>query len=138
MVFIVRTPRDDVARHSPAAGGLMRPPRQRGILGDRRDKTPSLVSGGPGTMTRNIRIATDTMGDMEFPAERFWGAQTQRSLENFKIGGDRMPIELIHALAQVKRAAAQVNLDLGKFKDPTIGRAIIAAADEVIAGRHDD
>ncbi len=88
-------------------------------------------------MTRHIRIETDTMGGMEVPADRLWGAQTQRSLENFKIGEDRMPIALIHALAQVKRAAAQVNLDLGKFKDPAIGRAIIDAADEVIAGRHD-
>ncbi len=89
-------------------------------------------------MTRHIRIETDTMGGMEVPSERLWGAQTQRSLENFKIGEDRMPIELIHALAHVKRAAARVNLDLGKFKDPAIGEAIIAAADEVIAGRHDD
>jgi fumarate hydratase, class II len=89
-------------------------------------------------MTQQYRIETDTMGEMKVPVERLWGAQTQRSLENFKIGGDRMPIELIHALAKVKRASAQVNLDLGKFKDPAIGRAIIEAADEVIAGRHDD
>jgi fumarate hydratase, class II len=87
-------------------------------------------------MTGQFRIETDTMGEMKVPAERLWGAQTQRSLENFKIGEDRMPIELIHALALVKRAAAQVNLDLGKFKDPTIGKAIITAADEVIAGKH--
>jgi fumarate hydratase, class II len=88
-------------------------------------------------MTRHIRIETDTMGGIEVPADRLWGAQTQRSLMNFKIGEDRMPIALIYALAQVKRAAARVNLDLGKFKDPAIGDAIIAAADEVIAGRHD-
>ena len=78
------------------------------------------------------------MGEVNVPADRLWGAQTQRSLENFKIGTDRMPLPLIHALALVKRASAQVNLDLGKFKDPAIGKAIIAAADEVIAGRHDD
>ena len=88
-------------------------------------------------MTGQYRIETDTMGEMKVPAERLWGAQTQRSLENFKIGEDRMPIELIHALALVKKASAQVNLDLGKFKDPAIARAIITAADEVIAGRHD-
>jgi len=88
-------------------------------------------------MTRQFRIETDTMGEVRVPADRLWGAQTQRSLENFKIGENRMPIELIHALARVKRASAQVNLDLGKFKDPAIGRAIIEAADEVIAGRHD-
>ena len=89
-------------------------------------------------MTPSTRIETDTMGEMKVPADRLWGAQTQRSLENFKIGDDRMPLPLIHALAQVKRASAQVNLDLGKFKDPAVGKAIIAAADEVIAGRHDD
>ncbi len=89
-------------------------------------------------MTAQFRLETDTMGEMKVPADRLWGAQTQRSLENFKIGIDRMPIEVIHALAMVKRAAAQVNLELGKFKDPEIARAIIAAADEVIAGKHDD
>ena len=88
-------------------------------------------------MTGQFRIETDTMGEMKVPSERLWGAQTQRSLENFKIGEDWMPIELIRALALVKRAAAQVNLELGKFKDPAIAKAIIAAADEVIAGRHD-
>src|SRR5262245_6165601 len=88
-------------------------------------------------MTSQYRTETDTIGEVKVPAERLWGAQTQRSLENFKIGGERMPIELIHALAKVKRASAQVNLDLGKFKDASIGRAIIEAADEVIAGRHD-
>jgi fumarate hydratase, class II len=88
-------------------------------------------------MAGQFRIETDTMGEMKVPADRLWGAQTQRSLENFKIGEDRMPIELIHALALVKRASAQVNLDLGKFKDLAIGKAIITASDEVIAGRHD-
>ena len=88
-------------------------------------------------MTGQYRIETDSMGEMKVPAERLWGAQTQRSLENFKIGEDRMPIELIHSVALVKKASAQVNLDLGKFKDPAIARAIITAADEVIAGRHD-
>ncbi len=89
-------------------------------------------------MTTGTRIETDTMGEVHVPAERLWGAQTQRSLENFKIGSDRMPLPLIYALALVKRASAQVNLDLGKFKDPTVGKAIIAAAEEVTAGRHDD
>jgi fumarate hydratase class II len=88
-------------------------------------------------MADQFRIETDTMGEVKVPADRLWGAQTQRSLENFKIGDGRMPIELIHALAQVKKASAQVNLDLGKFKDPAIGAAVIAAADEVISGRHD-
>jgi fumarate hydratase class II len=79
----------------------------------------------------------DTFGPIEVPAERLWGAQTQRSLTNFKISGERMPRALIHALALVKKAAALVNLDLGKL-DARKGQAIIAAADEVLAGKHDD
>ena len=89
-------------------------------------------------MTQEMREETDSMGKVNVPVDRLWGAQTQRSLENFKIGGDRMPLGLIHALAMVKRAAAQVNLELGKFKDPAVGRAIMTAADEIIGGRHDE
>ena len=82
------------------------------------------------------RIEKDTFGPIEVPAERLWGAQTQRSLQNFKISGERMPRVLIKALAQVKRASAQVNLDLGKLAKEK-AQAIIAAADEVIAGKHE-
>jgi fumarate hydratase class II len=85
----------------------------------------------------NVRMEKDTFGPIEVPADRLWGAQTQRSLTNFKISGERMPGALIHALALVKKAAALVNLDLGKL-DPKKGRAIIEAADEVLAGKHDD
>jgi fumarate hydratase, class II len=84
-----------------------------------------------------FRTESDTMGPIEVPDDRLWGAQTQRSLENFKIGGDRMPLPLIHALAKVKRAAAKVNLDLKLFKDTKVAEAIIAAAEEVINGKHD-
>jgi fumarate hydratase, class II len=84
-----------------------------------------------------FRTESDTMGPIEVPDDRLWGAQTQRSLENFKIGGDRMPLPLIHALAKVKRAAAKVNLDLKLFKDRHVAEAIIAAAEEVINGKHD-
>src|SRR3954463_12332330 len=84
-----------------------------------------------------VRIEKDTFGPIEVPADRLWGAQTQRSLTNFKISGERMPVALIHALANVKKAAALVNLDLGTL-DPKKGGAIIAAADEVLAGKHDD
>src|SRR5439155_25685586 len=70
------------------------------------------------------------------PARRRWGAQTQRSLQNFRISSEKMPPPLITALAQVKRGAAQVNMDL-RVLDPKKGRAIIEAADEVIAGKHD-
>src|SRR5437588_12468660 len=82
------------------------------------------------------RIEKDTFGPIEVPAERLWGAQTQRSLQNFRISSEKMPPALITALAQVKRAAAQVNMDL-RVLDPKKGRAIIEAADEVIAGKHD-
>src|SRR2546430_12966624 len=82
------------------------------------------------------RIEKVTVGPIEVPAERLWGAQTQRSLQNFRISSEKMPPVLITALAQVKRAAAQVNVDL-RVLDPKKGRAIIEAADEVIAGKHD-
>ncbi|HKA91514.1 MAG TPA: class II fumarate hydratase, partial [Haliangiales bacterium] len=82
------------------------------------------------------RVEKDTFGPIEVPADRLWGAQTQRSLQNFKIGTERMPMELIRALTQVKRACAQVNMDLGAL-DAVKARAIIQAADEVIAGLHD-
>lgn len=83
------------------------------------------------------RTEHDTMGAIEVPTERLWGAQTQRSLENFNISGERMPREIIQALAQVKRAAATVNLGLGLL-DAAKAQAIITAADEVIAGLHPD
>ncbi len=84
----------------------------------------------------DTRSERDTFGNIEVPADRLWGAQTQRSLQNFKISGERMPALFIHSLAQVKRAAAVVNLAIGALpKDKA--EAIIAAADEVIAGRHD-
>jgi len=83
------------------------------------------------------RIETDTMGEMAVPADRYWGAQTQRSLQNFKIGGERMPVALIRAFAVQKKAAARANMALGKL-DPEIGGAIVAAADEIVAGKLDD
>jgi fumarate hydratase class II len=82
-----------------------------------------------------VRIEKDTFGDIEVPADALWGAQTQRSLQNFKIGTEKMPPSLVKALAEVKRAAAQVNLDL-KVLDAKRGAAIIQAADEVIHGKH--
>jgi len=77
----------------------------------------------------------DAIGTVQVPASALWGAQTQRSLNNFNISGERMPPTLIHALALVKRAAASVNHDLGLL-DENIARAIITAADEVLAGEH--
>ncbi|MFJ3055516.1 class II fumarate hydratase [Herbaspirillum sp. NPDC087042] len=83
----------------------------------------------------NHRMERDTFGLIEVPADRLWGAQTERSLHHFHISTERMPAELIVALAAVKRACAAVNRDLGKL-DGKKAEAIIAAADEVIAGRH--
>jgi fumarate hydratase class II len=83
----------------------------------------------------NTRIELDTFGPIDVPAERLWGAQTQRSLQNFDISGEQQPRELIRALAQVKRASASVNLGLGLL-DAKVAQAITAAADEVIAGQH--
>ncbi|MDO9507397.1 class II fumarate hydratase [Hydrogenophaga sp.] len=82
------------------------------------------------------RIERDTMGEVAVPAERLWGAQTQRSLQNFDISGERQPRELIRALAQVKRASAVVNHALGLQDEKKTG-AIVTAADEVIAGQHE-
>jgi fumarate hydratase class II len=81
------------------------------------------------------RIERDTFGPIEVPGDRLWGAQTQRSLEHFRISSERMPQELIVALAAVKRAAACVNRDLGRLASGK-AQAIMLATDEVIAGRH--
>ncbi|MBM0170142.1 class II fumarate hydratase [Altererythrobacter sp. C41] len=83
------------------------------------------------------RTETDTMGPVEVPADALWGAQTQRSLQNFRIGGERLPLPLIRALGTVKRAAAEANRDLG-ILEPKLADAIVAAAQEVIDGRLDD
>jgi fumarate hydratase class II len=82
------------------------------------------------------RIERDSFGEIRVPADRLWGAQTQRSLENFRISAERMPLELIRALAQVKRACARVNAEL-KALPADKAEAIVAAADEVLAGKHD-
>jgi fumarate hydratase, class II len=81
------------------------------------------------------RIETDSFGPIDVPAARLWGAQTQRSLETFRISSERMPAELVAALAETKRAAAIVNSALGLLDAAKAG-AIVAAADEVLAGSH--
>jgi fumarate hydratase class II len=83
------------------------------------------------------RTETDTFGPIEVPAERLWGAQTQRSVEHFRISGERMPIALVHALALVKKVVALVHVELGVI-DAAKGAAIAQAADEVLAGKWDD
>src|SRR5436309_4153933 len=83
------------------------------------------------------RTETDTFGPIDVPAEKYWGAQTQRSLQNFRIGEERMPLPLIRALGLVKRAATEVNQALG-ILDGKRARVIARAAQEVIDGKLDD
>ena len=85
----------------------------------------------------SFRVETDSFGEISVPSDRLWGAQTQRSLENFPIGIERMPVEIIHALGLIKQAAAKTNKALG-ILDPSIAGAIQQAAGEVAAGDHDD
>ena len=83
------------------------------------------------------RIETDTFGEIEVPADKYWGAQTQRSLKNFKIGWERQPTPVVRALGIVKRAAAETNMALGKL-DHKLGQVVVAAAQEVIDGKLDE
>lgn len=85
----------------------------------------------------DYRIEKDTIGEIQVPADKLWGAQTQRSFQNFKIGGQRMPLEVIRMFAILKKSAAAVNQKLGKLEPEKAG-AIITAADEVIAGKWDE
>ena len=84
-----------------------------------------------------VRTEKDSFGPIEVPADRLWGAQTERSRRFFRISGERMPIAVVHALALVKRCAARVNASLGLL-DAEKAEAIARAADEVLAGRHDE
>jgi fumarate hydratase, class II len=86
---------------------------------------------------RRTRVETDSFGSIEVPADRYWGAQTERSLRNFRIGSERMPGPVIRSLAIIKRAAAEVNLRLGTL-DARRSKAIVRAAQEVIDGKLDD
>ena len=83
------------------------------------------------------RTETDSFGGIEVSADRYWGAQAERSRGNFKIGWETQPRSIIRALGIIKRAAAEVNMSLGLL-DRKIGKAIIAAAQEVIDGKLDD
>ena len=84
----------------------------------------------------DYRMERDSMGEMEVPADRYWGAQTQRSYQNFKIGTERMPEEIVRAFGILKKAAALANHRLGKLDDERLG-LIIRACDEVVAGKLD-
>src|SRR6202790_2921267 len=91
----------------------------------------------PSPQSPSTRIETDSFGPIEVAADRYWGAQTERSRQNFRIGHDRMPMEIIRALGIVKLAAAETNRELGLL-DQRRARAIIRAAREVIDGKLDD
>jgi fumarate hydratase class II len=91
----------------------------------------------PSPRPQSTRTETDSFGPIEVPADRYWGAQSERSRQNFKIGHDRMPIEIIHALGLVKLAAAETNRELGLI-DARRASAIARAAREVIEGKLDD
>jgi fumarate hydratase class II len=82
------------------------------------------------------RTESDAFGTLQIPADKLWGAQTERSLQNFRIGSERMPIEIVHALGLIKRAAAEVNRDLGGL-DRRRAAAIIAAAQDIAGGKLD-
>ncbi len=87
--------------------------------------------------TNNTRTESDSFGPLEVPADKYWGAQTQRSLMNFPIGWERQPIAIVRALGVIKKACAQANMELGKL-DKEKGNAIVEAAGEVILGKLDD
>jgi len=87
--------------------------------------------------TEHTRVESDSMGEVEVPADRYWGAQTQRSLHHFSIGDDRMPVEVVRAFGILKKACAVVNAELGKLPKEKAD-LIVRAADEVIEGRLDD
>src|SRR5690625_1545163 len=87
--------------------------------------------------SKKTRIESDSFGEIEVPADRYWGAQTQRSIRNFPIGWERMPTAVTRALGVVKKAAAEANAEQGRL-DPQLAETIARAADEVIEGKLDD
>jgi len=86
---------------------------------------------------QTMRTESDTFGEIDVPADRYWGAQAQRSLGNFKIGWEKQPAPIVRALGIVKRAAAETNMALGRL-DEKVGAAIVQAANEVLEGKLDD
>lgn len=91
----------------------------------------------PASSQAPSRSETDSFGPIDVPADKYWGAQTQRSLQNFKIGGQRMPEPLIRAFGVLKKAAAETNMELGAM-DKTVGDAVVKAAGEVMEGQWAD
>ena len=104
---------------------------------EERPSDPPVPSRSAKARPDAIRIEKDTMGEVEVPADRYYGAQTARSLVNFDIGDDIMPRSVVRAFGVLKQAAAQTNVDLGQM-DPNIGSLISAACDEVVSGSLDE
>ncbi|WP_442967169.1 class II fumarate hydratase [Rhizobium sp. GN54] len=103
----------------------------------RRSPTRERMDLTAGRDMTSTRTETDTFGPIEVDSSRYWGAQAQRSLGNFKIGWEKQPLSVVRALGIVKQAAARANMALGRL-DPKVGEAIVAAAQEVIDGKLDD
>src|SRR6202034_4723800 len=103
------------------------------VMTDVIEQAPKILDLPIGLHATGMRKEFDSMGTVEVPADRYWGAQTQRSLIHFSIGGDRMPKEVYHAYGYVKKAAALVNAAAGRLPDWK-KRAIVQAAEETIAG----
>jgi len=112
---------------------------------DSRARSPELgaiggfyeTGGGHSGMSEDYRVERDSLGEMQVPADAYWGAQTQRAVENFPISGEAFGRRFVRALGVVKKAAAQANRDLDLLSEAT-AEHVIAAAEEVIAGEHDD
>ena len=101
------------------------------------DQAPEILKLPIGISATGMREEFDSLGKVQVPADRYWGAQTQRSLQHFNIGKDKMPIELYHAYGYVKKAAAMVNLNAGRLPEWK-ARLIMQVCDEIIAGKLDD
>jgi len=99
-------------------------------------RRPDMTVATPASKVE-MRTETDTFGPIQVPADKYWGAQAQRSLGNFKIGWEKQPKSIVRALGVVKQAAAEANMALGKL-DPRVGEAIVAAAQEVMEGKLDE
>ena len=108
---------------------------RRRTTDDGRKATPSVPR--PSSSAIRIRSETDSFGAIDVPAERYWGAQTERSRRNFRIGDELMPLPIIHAFGVIKRAAAEANRELRSL-DARRAKAIIAVAEEIVAGKLDD
>src|SRR5215469_6773396 len=101
---------------------------------DRKDKVMSALSD---VTVVDVRKETDSLGEVDVPSAKLWGAQTQRSLEHFSIGHDLIPREMISAYATLKKAAAIANHAGGRLDDKRF-RLIVQVCDEILAGQHED